>query len=84
MITILPITRDLQSKVNRYNLRKKFEKQLSLLVRNSKHPSLRVELLEPKWRGICSFRIDRKYRALFIFRSNQQVIEILSVTVHYR
>ena len=40
------------------------------------------ELLEPKHRLIYSFRIDRKYRALFIGLTEDK-IEIIAVTKHY-
>jgi len=43
-----------------------------------------MELLEPKIHGVYSFRIDRKYRVLFVFRPDRKAIEILSITVHYR
>jgi len=65
-------------------LAKKFEKQLKILEINPRHPSLNVELLEPKKRGIYSFRVDRKYRALFIYRDDVESIEILLATDHYR
>jgi len=63
---------------------KKFEKQLKILETNPRHPSLNIELLEPKNRGIYSFRIDRKYRALFIYRDDLEAIEVLAVTDHYQ
>jgi len=47
------------------------------------HPSLNTELLEPKHRLIYSFRIDKKYRALFICLPGDKV-EVVSVTKHYR
>lgn len=56
---------------------------MKLLENNVYHPSLNVELLEPKKMGIYSFRIDRKYRAIFIFREKNEVIEVINVTVHY-
>lgn len=83
MVIILPVSSRILEKIQRHSLRKKFEKQLVLLSQNPKHPSLHVELLELKQHGIYSFRIDRKYRALFFFRPDRQGIEILAVTVHY-
>ena len=47
------------------------------------HPSLGTELLEPKHRLIYAFRIDKKYRALFIYLPDGKV-EIIAVTKHYR
>jgi len=65
-------------------LLKKFEKQLKILGINPRYPSLNVELLQPKDRGIYSFRVDRKYRALFVYRDDLETIEILAVTDHYQ
>jgi len=70
-------------KLKKYSLVKKYGKQIKLLGNNIYHPSLKVELLEPKKLGIYSFRIDRKFRALFIFQRRGEVIEVLNVTVHY-
>jgi Txe/YoeB family toxin of Txe-Axe toxin-antitoxin module len=61
----------------------KYEKASLLLAQNIKHPSLNVELLEPKWRGIYSFRLDRKYRALF-FINKKGLVEIICFTNHYK
>jgi Txe/YoeB family toxin of Txe-Axe toxin-antitoxin module len=63
---------DLAAYLKSRGLSKKWQKAVLLFSQNIKHPSLSVELLEPKWRGIYSFRIDRKYRALF-FIDGQQV-----------
>jgi len=84
MIEILSCSPRIQSFIVKHSLKKKFAKQITLLSENPKHPSLHVELLEPKSQGIYSFRIDRKYRALFFFRPDQQSLEILTLTVHYR
>ena len=70
-------------KLKKYSLVKKYEKQIKLLGNNIYHPSLKVELLELKKLGIYNFRIDRKFRALFIFQRRGEVIEVLNVTVHY-
>jgi len=72
------------SKLKKHHLEKKFAKQVKLLEKNSQYPGLHVELLEPRQYGIYSFRIDRKFRALFFFRPDKKVIEILSITVHYQ
>jgi len=69
--------------LRKYRLQSKFEKQIKLLTENPKHPSLNLELLEPKKYGIYSFRIDRKFRALLIFRQDKNILEILNITVHY-
>jgi Txe/YoeB family toxin of Txe-Axe toxin-antitoxin module len=84
MVLILPVSQRVRLTIKKHRLEKKFTKQQSLLSQNPGHPSLHVEILEPRWRGIYSFRIDRKYRALFIFRIDKQAIEIFAITVHYR
>lgn len=84
MITILPIDPRVQKQISRHSLHQKFEKQCALLVENFRHPSLHDELLEPKWRGIHSFRIDRKYRAIYFKHEDTDEIEIIDVTVHYQ
>ena len=53
-----------------------------LFEKDVQYPSLKVELLEPKWRGIYSFRLDRKYRALFFISAGQA--EIFQITNHYK
>ena len=80
---ILPSNEVVLGKLKKYGLAKKYEKQTKLLENNLYHPSLKVELLEPKKLGIYSFRIDRKFRALFIFQKKGEVIEVLNVTVHH-
>jgi len=62
---------------------KKWEKAKKLFENDPFYPSLNTELLEPKHRVIYSFRIDKKYRALFICLPEDRV-EILVVTKHYR
>jgi plasmid maintenance system killer protein len=84
VIKILPCSPRILAIISKHSLRKKFSKQITLLSENPKHPSLHIELLEPKSKGIYSFRINRKYRALFFFRPDKQAIEILAITVHYR
>ena len=84
MIEILPLNNKLNTKVKVLGLEKKLKKQLSLFSENPHHLSLNTELLEPKEYGIYSFRIDRKYRALFIFREDKNSIEILNITSHYQ
>lgn len=83
ILSIEPLSKRLQQKIIHYNLNKVFNKQIGLLIKNSKHPSLNVELLEPKKFGIYSFRINRKFRALFIFRPDKKTIEIINITLHY-
>lgn len=84
MIEILPLDKKLMAKIKAFGLENKFKKQIGLISQNPQHPSLNTELLEPKEYGIYSFRIDRKYRSLFIFREDKKVIEVLNITSHYR
>jgi Txe/YoeB family toxin of Txe-Axe toxin-antitoxin module len=84
MTPILPLSSHVRLSLEKHDLWKKFTKQQKHLTQNSDHTSLHVEILEPRWRGIYSFRIDRKYRALFVFRTDKKAIEILTITVHYR
>ena len=81
---ILKVDSGIEEYLRKRGLVKKFKKQSRFLEQNPRHPGLRVELLEPKSQGIYSFRVDRKYRVLFIFREDRQAIEILTVTDHYQ
>jgi len=54
-----------------------------LIEENIRHPSLHTELLEPHWRGIYSFRVDKKYRALF-FIIKEGMAEVFAITNHYK
>lgn len=80
---ILSIHPEVISYLKKKGLEKKFDKQKNLFEQNFSHPSLNTELLEPKNMRIWSFRIDRKYRAIFIFR-NSNTIEIIDVNNHYQ
>ena len=74
---------DLVEYLKIHQLEKKWERKKSLFENDFKHKSLNTELLEPRWRGIYSFRIDSKYRALFFFLDDQN-IEVIAITNHYR
>lgn len=80
---IFPIRPEIQEYLKKKALEKKFEKQKKLFERNPFHPSLKTELLEPRKMRIWSFRIDHKYRALFIFWA-KDTIEIIDVNNHYQ
>lgn len=80
---ILALHLDLASYLRERELVKKFEKQKRFFERNPFHPSLHTELLEPKKMRVWSFRVDRKYRVLFIFRERDRV-EILDINDHYQ
>lgn len=80
---ILSIHQEIREYLKKRNLEKKFEKQIKLFQKNPFHPSLETELLEPKKMRIWSFRIDRKYRTIFIFQE-RDTIEIIEVNNHYQ
>lgn len=80
---VKPLRSDLQKYLNTRNLNKKFDKQLELFKDNTKHPSLNTERLEPKSLKIYSFRIDHKYRAIFVLVSPNEV-EIVDINDHYQ
>lgn len=80
---VKPLRSDLQRYLNQHNLNKKFNKQVNFFIDNPSHPSLQTERLEPKSLKIYSFRIDRKYRAIFILTSPDE-IEIVDINDHYQ
>jgi len=82
-MNLAPLRSDILKYLRTRRLLKKWEKASDLFEQNIHHPSLNVELLEPHWRGIYSFRIDRKYRALF-FITTRSTAEVFSVTNHYK
>ncbi len=81
-MNIVKLRSDLNEYLHIHKLSSKWNKAVKLLRSNIRHPSLNVELMEPKWHGIYSFRIDRKYRALFFIRGND--IEVFQITNHYK
>lgn len=80
---IQPLKKELEKYLKKHQLKKKWEKIFKFLQNNPSHPSLNLELLEPRWRGIYSFRLDQKYRALFFFVSKNE-IEVFQITKHYK
>lgn len=78
---IKPLRADLEKYLIKRNLYKKYTKQAKLFTKNPRYPSLHTEILEPKHLRIYSFRIDRKYRAIFIIKGNQ--VEIVDINLHY-
>jgi plasmid maintenance system killer protein len=64
-----------------HKIEKKYSKAKVLFENDYNHPSLKVEILEPKNLKIYSFRIDKKYRAIFIIVNNEA--EIIAITNHY-
>lgn len=80
---ILPLHPEIQKYIKKRKLERKFNKQKNLFEGNPFHPSLETELLEPRNMRIWSFRVDKKYRAIFIFR-DKDAVEIIEVNNHYR
>ena len=82
-MVILPIHEEIVKYLKKRKLLRKFEKQSKFLIYNPSHPSLNIEILEPKRFKLYSFRVDKKYRAVFIFRG-PDIIEVLDVNNHYQ
>lgn len=82
-MNILPLHYELLEYLRKRRLEKKFAKQKLLFEQNPFHPGLETELLEPKDMRLWSFRIDRKYRAIFIFLT-KDIVEILDINNHYQ
>ena len=80
---IEPLRSDLLTYLKEHKLETKWKKAVEYFIEDIKHPSLNTELLEPKWRGIYSFRIDKKYRALF-FITKDGCAEVFAFTNHYK
>jgi len=78
-----PLRADLLLYLKKRNLIRKWIKVSTLFVQDHRHPSLKFELLQPKWRGVFSFRIDKKYRAL-CFVAKGEIIEVFQITNHYK
>jgi Txe/YoeB family toxin of Txe-Axe toxin-antitoxin module len=78
-----PLRKDLMKFLKVHNLEKKWKKVKILFEENIRHPSLHTELLEPHWRGIYSFRVDIKYRALY-FIAKGGTAEVFAITKHYK
>ena len=82
-MVILPLHPELTAYLHRHGLGKKFEKQQRLFTQNTFHPSLHTELLEPRHYRFYSFRLDRRYRAIFIYHG-AATIEVLDINDHYQ
>jgi Txe/YoeB family toxin of Txe-Axe toxin-antitoxin module len=80
---VKPLRKDLLIYLKKHNIEKKFDKQVKLFEQNPSYPSLNTEVLEPKQLKIYSFRIDRKYRVIFIFTSPEE-LEIIDINDHYQ
>ena len=82
-MTILPLKERLQKYLRRHSLERQFAKQLKLFRANPLHPSLHTEILEPKHHRIYSFRVTKRYRAIFIYRGSE-IVEIVEINDHYQ
>lgn len=81
-MNIKPLKPELIAYLKLHQLEKKFEKAKRLFEQDVFHPSLHVEVLEPKHLKIYSFRIDLKYRAVFLVVGGE--VEIVTITNHYK
>ena len=79
---VLPLTLRLSRYLTRHGMERAFTKQLVLFVTNPRHPSLHTEVLEPKHLGIYSFRVTKRYRALFVY-CGDGVVEVIDINNHY-
>ena len=82
-MNILPPHPEIVEYLRNHKLTKKFHKQVQFLEADRSHPSLNMEILEPRQLKIYSFRLDRKYRVIFIF-IRSDLIEIIDVNNHYQ
>jgi len=80
---ILILHRELQEYLRRRGLTQKFTKQKRFFEKDVFYSSLKTELLEPRRMRIWSFRLDKKYRAIFVFRTKSSV-EIIDINDHYQ
>lgn len=81
-MNLKPLRPDLTAYLKKHQLVKKFAKAKAFFEQDSSHPSLNVEVLEPKRLKIYSFCLDVKYRALFIVTDGEA--EIFAITNHYK
>ena len=78
---IKPLRNDLKKYLKNHQLIKKFDKQRSLFETDPFHRSLNTEVLQPKRLRLYSFRIDQKYRAIFVIIGGDA--EIVDINKHY-
>ncbi len=74
---------DLKEYLLKHNLSKKYQKSKTLFEYDPFYPSLNTELLEPKERLVYSFRLNKKYRVIFIY-VEKDTIEVITITNHYQ
>ena len=82
MIVLKPLRSDLKKRLKRANLWTKYQKQEKFFKINYRHPSLHTEKLKPHHLNLYSFRINRQWRAIFIFTDNKAA-EVIDVNPHY-
>ncbi len=82
-MTILALSTRLIRYLEKHGLHKQFEKQKAFFENNPFHRSLETEILEPRHLRIYSFRITKKYRAIFIY-SGESKIEVIDINNHYK
>lgn len=80
-IPLKSLRKDLDVFLTKRGLKQKWLKAKNLFESDLRHPSLHTELLEPRWRGIYSFRLDKTYRALFFITGGKA--EVFQITNHY-
>jgi len=80
---VKPLSPKLVNYLSKHNLTNKFNKQLGLFKENPNYPSLNTEKLSPKTAGLYSFRIDRKYRAVFHILLSGEA-QIVDINDHYQ
>jgi plasmid maintenance system killer protein len=79
---LISLTEKQKKYLKKFNLEKKFKKQINILLDNPRHPSLNVEKIPSFGSGLYSFRIDKQYRAIFAF--SKGFVKIVVFTNHYR
>jgi len=79
---VKPLTKKQKKLVDKLNLQAKYNKAAALFEVDYRHLSLHIELLEPKHLKIYSFRIDIKYRAVFLIVNGEA--EVIAITNHYK
>jgi len=60
-------------------LQKSVDKQLALLVKNPRHPSLRAKKYD-EMRGIWQARVSRSYRLYFVIKNG--IYKIITIISH--
>jgi Txe/YoeB family toxin of Txe-Axe toxin-antitoxin module len=68
--------------IEQHDLKIKYEKAVKLFEIDHRYPSLQLELLEPKNLKFYSFRLNTKYRVVFIVVDGEA--EVIAITNHYK